>query len=245
MRAKASLAIVVMLACSFIGLASTAGSGNVAIAVASLSFVFVFGLWFLYRDFSLHGSLSRAIAVGEPAEVFALIGVTPPRRFGLRSGMPMVLYQAMALEQQGKFEDALRLLRAHPLPATARRWQRLAGLIEAGVLAHTDAAAGRTLWTQTVAAGPFTPRSAEAIMAALTDGRLRLMSHDAAGAIEVLLPLTRNIQLGPAQRGLAHYNVAQAFDVLLDPSNAELHRDQARKFGGKQWFTAKDPAPNQ
>ncbi len=97
MRAKASLAIVVMLAGSFIGLASTAGSGRVAIAVASLSFVFVFGLWFLYREFSLHGSLSRAIAVGEPAEVFDLIGVMPPRRFGLRGSMPMVLYQVMAV----------------------------------------------------------------------------------------------------------------------------------------------------
>ncbi len=238
MRAKASLAIVILLACSFIALASTAGSGGVAIGVASLSFVFVFGLWFLYREFSLHGSLSRAIAVGEPAEVFALIGETPPRRIGLRGGMPMVLYQAMALEQQGKFDDALRLLRAHPLPAKSQRWQRLANLIEAGVLAHTDAAAGRTLWSQTVAVGPLLPRSVEAVMAALTDGRLRVVLDDAAGAVEVLLPLTRNIQLGPAPRALAHHNLALAFVVLQDPTNAALHRGQAGKFGGKQWFSA-------
>lgn len=238
MRAKASLAIVIMLACSFIGLASTAGSGGVAIAVASMSFVFVFGLWFLYREFSLHGSLSRAIAVGEPAEVFALIGVTPPRRIGLRGGMPMVLYQVMALDQQGKFDEAIGLLRAHPVPATAKRWQRLAGFIEAGVLAHTDAVSGRALWTQTVAVGPFLPRSAEAVMAALADGRLRVVADDAAGAVEVLLPLTRNIQLGPAPRALAHHNLALAYVALQDSTNAELHSVQARKFGGKQWFTA-------
>ncbi len=237
MRAKASLAIVIMLACSFIGLASTAGSGRVAIAVASMSFVFVFGLWFLYREFSLHGSLSRAIAVGEPAEVFALIGVTPPRRIGLRSGMPMVLYQVMALEQQGKFAEAIELLRAHPLPATAKRWQRLAGFIEAGIMAHIDAVSGRAMWTRTAALGPLMPRSAEAVMAALADGRLRFVAEDVAGAIDVLLPLTRNIQLGPAPRALAHHNLAQAFVILHDPANAELHRVQARKFGGKQWFT--------
>jgi hypothetical protein len=57
--------ILVVLAVSFVVLAQTAGSSSVAMAVAALGFFFVLGLWFLYREFSLHGSLSRAISVGD------------------------------------------------------------------------------------------------------------------------------------------------------------------------------------
>jgi hypothetical protein len=237
MRATTSWLIVLLLAGSFAALAQTAGSGNVAIAVAVLSFVFVFGLWFMYRDFSMHGTLSRAIAVGEPNEVFALLGTTPPRRIGMRGAMPLVLYQVMALDQQGKFADALALLQAHPLLPSAQRWQRLASFVSAGIMAHTDAAAGRALWQRTNASGPMLPRSAEQIMATMADGRLRLAQDDGAGAIDVLLPLTRNVLLGPAPRGMAHHLLAEAYAAANDTTNVELHRTQAQKLGGKLWFT--------
>jgi hypothetical protein len=228
--------ILVVLAVSFVVLAQTAGSSGVAIAVAALGFFFVLGLWFLYREFSLHGSLSRSISVGEPDEVWQTIGTTPPRRIGLRGSMPMALYQAMAFDQEGKFQQAIDVLQAHPLVGAAQRWATLSMCIKAGVYAHLDPPSGRRLHTQLGSSSQIRPRSSEAVLAQLADGRLLVAEKNYDQAITVLLPLSREIQLGPAPRAIAHYCLMQSYQETGDAENMQKHRREAGKLAGKLWF---------
>jgi tetratricopeptide (TPR) repeat protein len=150
--------------------------------------------------------------------------------------MPMSLYQAMAFDQEGKFQQAIDVLQAHPLVGAAQRWATLSMCIKAGVYAHLDPATGRSLHDQLASSSRIRPRSSESVLAQLANGRLLVAEKNYQQAITALLPLSREIQLGPAPRAIAHYGLMQAYQEIGDTENMQKHRREAAKIAGNLWF---------
>jgi hypothetical protein len=245
MRTAASWAILLMLGTSFAVLAYTSSQGSssavVPILVAVVGFVLVFGLWFGYREFSLHATLTRAVAIGDHEEVKQLVTNEGNPRIRMPGTMPLAMYHAQSLEQSGQFDEALKIIRtldSNALNARAKWAWQISAMRVALVAEKGDAIAAKEDFARSLAGVRAVPRTAQHAAIALVRGRLLMANQQAQAALDLMLPLTNEIQLGPTQRAVAHAVCARALVMLGDPGNAQAQHAQAVALAPGSWMAA-------
>jgi tetratricopeptide (TPR) repeat protein len=244
MRTAASWAIVLMLGTSFAVLAYTTGEGTgskaVPLLVSIFGFALVFLLWFGYRHFSLHATLSRAVAIGDFAEVEKLTRVGQAKPIGFPRSTPMSLYYAQALEQRGQFSQVLQILEAASDSLTRSSASWLAASVKVGALASVgNTVASRQVFDRELAVISAVPRTMQHATIQLARGRLLLAEKQLAEVIQLANPLTSEIQLGPLQRAVAFAIVAKALAQRGDHDSAMRAHQQAASLAPETWMASR------
>lgn len=239
--------VPVFLALVFAALMSTSDSPPVGLLAAAFGFGLVMILWAMFREFSMHAEVSRALSIGDGKGAARLAEAQLARRRGTRRG-PFLIYRAMAHELCGEWA-AIEPTLAEAKPETLRgtgggaSWLQVANCLRVAAWAERgELAKARALFDDDVA-----PRLAErgttaSIFATLTEGRLRFAEGDLAGAKERLLPLTRNIRLGPSQRAIAFHYLARCAAAQGEHDEAQKLAAQAAALAPSSWFAEPLPA---
>jgi hypothetical protein len=235
--------VPVFLALVFAALMSTSDAPPAGLLAAAFGFGLVLLLWAMFRELSVHAEISRALSIGDGKTAARLAEVQLARRRGSRRG-PFAIYRAMAHELCGEW-SAIEPALADARPEALRgggggaSWQQVASCLRVAARAELGELAGaRAVFDDDVA-----PRLAErgttaSIFATLTEGRLRLAEGDLAGAEDRLLPLTRNIRLGPSQRAIAFHYLARAAASRGEADEAAKLSGQAAALAPASWFAA-------
>lgn len=239
--------VPVFLALVFAALMSTSDAPPVGLLAAAFGFALVLVLWAMFRELSVHAEISRALSIGDGKAAARLAEVQLARRRGTRRG-PFAIYRALAHELCGEWpaiEPALADAKPEALRGTGggASWQQVASCLRVAARAELgELARARAMFDDDVA-----PRLAErgttaSIFAALAEGRLRFAEGDLTGARERLLPLTRNIRLGPSQRAIAFHYLARCAAAEGDDSEAAKLTAQAAALAPTSWFATSPPA---
>lgn len=248
MRVLTGWPVPVFLVLVFAALLSTSDAPPAGMIAAAFGLGLVLLLWAMFREFSVHADLSRAIAIGDGKAAAGLAEAQlSRRRRGSKRG-PFSIYRAMAHELCGEWA-AIEPTLAEARPETLRgtgggaSWQQVAHCLRVGAWCELgELARARATFDDDIA-----PRLAErgttgSIFATLTEGRLRFAEGDLEGAQERLLPLTRNIRLGPSQRAIAFHYLARCAAALGQRAEAEKLSAQAAALAPTSWFAEPLPA---
>lgn len=255
MKVLTSWPVPVFLLIIFAALISTSDASPAGIGAAGFGLLLVLLVWGMFREFSVHAELSRALAVGDGATALRLAEREIQRRGPRRRG-PFVVYRGMAQELAGEWSKVLDGL-ADARPETLRgtgggtSWQLVADCLRVAAWCELgQAAKARALFEEAVA-----PRASAAsgaggtggIFSQLTEGRLRFAEGALASAKERLTPLARNIRLGPAQRAMVFHTLARIAASEGAAAEAEKAFAQAAELAPASWFakapSASPPAP--
>jgi predicted Zn-dependent protease len=231
----------------FAALISTSDASNAGILAACFGLLLVLLFWGMFREFSVHAEISRALSVGDGATAARLTAVQLKKRSARRRG-PFAIYRAMAHELTGNWreiEDDLAATRPEHLRGSGggSSWQLVADCLRIGARCELgEVAQARALFDEAVAPRVHAQGGTGGIFSQLTEGRLRFAEGDHAAAQERLLPLTRNIRLGPAQRAIAFHYLARCAAAQGKTAEAEKLRSQAAALAPTSWFAEPLPA---
>lgn len=247
MKVLTSWPVPIFLLLIFAALISTSDASTAGILAAGFGLLLVLLVWGMFREFSAHAEISRALSIGDSATALRLATVELERRSARRRG-PFVVYRAMAQELAGAWSDVADGL-ADARPETLRgtgggaSWQLVADCLRVAAWSELgELQKARELYDRAVA-----PRSNEqagtgGIFAQLTEGRLRFAEGDLAAAKARLTPLTRNIRLGPAQRAIAFHTLARVAQADgEEPAAVDKLYAQAAALAPASWFAKAAP----
>lgn len=217
----------------YIAFVVTSGASEVAAAVAAMFCAVVVTLWLGFRRLRVHASAARLAGWGEPAPLLALADEELARRW-LRSGdTALHIYRAMAHNLAGRPADARKALDASKLKLGNRKqrsWQLLWAAADIDTrTALGDAAGARAVFDAVVV--PFTrilPGRGISLIGDECEARVKLAEGDAEGARKLVLPLVKDIRLGPGARAQLHAILAACERKLGDDAAAEAHAKKAR-----------------
>jgi hypothetical protein len=232
----------------FAALISTSDASNAGILAAGFGLLLVLLFWGMFREMSVHAEISRALSVGDGAMAARLAEVQLKKRSARRRG-PFAIYRAMAHELTGQWaeiEEDLAATKPEYLRGTGggASWQLVAECLRIGAWAERgEVAKARALYDEAVAPRVHAQGGTGGIYSQLTEGRLRFAEGDHATAQARLLPLTRNIRLGPAQRAVAFHYLARCAAAEGKAAEAEKLRSQAAALAPTSWFAGPLPAP--
>jgi hypothetical protein len=250
--------VPVFLILIFGALISTSDAPPAGIAATFLGLGMVLLLWGVFREYSTHAEISRAISIGDGAAALALAEAQLARRSARRRG-PFLVYRALAHELLGNWA-AIEQDLAEAKPELMRgtgggaSWQhiaqclRIAAWCEQSLAARTSPEQKKALLArarQTYDADVASHAAAASlgsIVATLALGRLRFAEGDLAGAKRELLPLPKNIRLGPAQRAIASHYLARIAGAEGDEAAAAKLVAQAAALTPGSWFARPLPA---
>ena len=231
----------------FAALISTSDASNAGVLAAGFGLLLVLLFWGMFREMSVHAEISRALSIGDGAAAARLAEVQLKKRSARRSG-PFVIYRAMAHELTGRWreiEDDLAATKPEHLRGAGggSSWQLVADCLRIGARCELgEVAKARALYDEAVAPRVHAQGGTGGIFSQLTEGRLRFFEGDHAVAQERLLPLTRNIRLGPAQRAIAFHYLARCAAAEGKTAEAEKLRSQAAALAPTSWFARPLPA---
>jgi hypothetical protein len=257
--------VPVFLFLIFGALILTSDSPPAGIAATFFGLLLVLLLWGVFREFSLHAEISRALSVGDGPTAAKLAEAQLARRSARRRG-PFLIYRAMAHELTGDWaaiDGDLAEAKPEVLRGTGggASWQQVAHCLRVGAWCELgDVSRARALFDEEVAqrerlraiamraadqSGQSGQSGMGSIYAILTEGRLRFAEGDLAGAQEKLAQLTKNIRLAPAQRAIAFHYLARAARLEGRAAEASKRIASAAALTPASWFArmpAEEPA---
>jgi hypothetical protein len=206
---------------------------RIAEIIAILFFIAIIAMWFWIRRLRVHAGASRLAAIGRPDELLALVARELPRRLTNGTRAPMHVFAAMARNMLGQHVAARQSLDdSGILPGSRqqRSWQFL--WAAADIHARTgqgDVAGAKRTYEQGIA--PMRAMGAGVELVAIEcEARIKLADGDPDGARDLLVPLVKEVRLGPGARGQLHALLAKAAQAGGDTDAAATHAAEARKL---------------
>jgi tetratricopeptide (TPR) repeat protein len=242
MKILTSWPVPVFMLALFATLISTSNASTAGILAALFGLALVLILWSVFREFSAHAEITRALSIGDGETAAKLAEVQLGRRRRTRSKAPFRIYLAMAHELRGQW-DAIEpmLLAAHTETmrggAGAGSWQQVAACLRVGARCETGhVAQARALFDKAIAPRIAVVGDSTSIFAAVTEGRLLYAEGEIERAEARLQPLIRNIRLSPSQRAIALHYLARCAQAAGRRSDAEQFHKQAAALAPASWF---------
>ncbi len=219
----------------------TSDAPPAGVAATFFGLLLVLLLWGMFREMSVHAEISRNLSIGDGPAAARLAEVQIKKRSARRRA-PFLVYRAMAHELTGTWA-AIEVDLAEAKPEVLRgtgggaSWQQVANCLRIGAWCELGKLArARQLFDAEVAPRVAGRGAIGDIFATLTEGRLLFAEGDLAGAQRLLLPLTKNIRLGPAQRAVAFHYLARAARAEARAAEADKLLAAAAALAPASWF---------
>jgi tetratricopeptide (TPR) repeat protein len=209
-------AVPVMMTLAYAFLAATSETDTAGKAWMAVGLGFVLVVWFVFRTLTEAAALSRALAVGDVARLFALADRHLSRKRRPADQAPFLVARAFAHQLRGELAEALAVLEeACPGPEL----QPLASAVKIGALVELGRSAeARAL----VVTAPRAPA-----LGWLTDGQIAWRDGEFDTASQLFARVIDDVRAGSATRAIAHVYAARIADARGDAQAAARHRAAA------------------
>jgi len=195
----ASWLVPLMMTGAYVVLIATSEVDATGASWEAIAFAFVLVLWFIFRVLTEHAAMARAVDVGDADRIIELTDFQLARHRTARGRAPYHVYRALAFDIRGDAAAALAELDKCQPRGSSRA---LAATVRVSALAETGRTAdARALFDADLSAQQRDPQLA--ILARLSEARLRRAEGDEAAASALLAKLADNVRAGSGIRARA------------------------------------------
>jgi hypothetical protein len=228
-------AVPVMMTLAYVFLAATSETNNTGRAWMGVGLGFVLAVWFMIRRLTETAALSRALHIGDVAQLQALADRRLARTRRPAARARYLVARAFAHQLRGEHAEAVAALDGSDPPPEL---QPLAAAVRIGALVE--------LGRPAAAARGFAVSSPRApALGWLVEGELAWRAGELDTAAQRFARVIDDIRAGGAIRAIAHVYAARLADARDEPQLAASHRAAAARLAspGATWLRDQGTPP--